>query len=246
MTERSSIDEREERFAAIRSNLAEIRKKLAAAEAESPYKQKTSLLLATKTRTPEEINYAISLGVDLIGENRVQELLEKYDAIDKSGVKIHFIGALQTNKVKYIIDKVDMIESVDRMELAREIEKQAAKKGVVMDVLCEINVGREKSKSGVMPEDAENLIREMAKLPHLRVRGLMAIPPVLSTEEKQMEYFQKIMSLCLDISAKKIDNVNMAVLSIGMSSDYELAARCGSTEVRIGTGAFGPRQYQIK
>ena len=246
MMERSSIDEMEDTFRTIRENLARIRKNLAAAEAESPYKQKTSLLLATKTRTPEEINYAISLGVDLIGENRVQELLDKYDAIDKDKVRIHFIGTLQTNKVKYIIDKVDMIESVDRLDLAREIEKQAAKKNVVMDVLCEINIGRETSKSGVFPEDAEALICEMAKFPHLRVRGLMAIPPVLSTAEKQMEYFQKIMSLCLDISAKKIDNVSMAVLSIGMSSDYELAARCGSTEVRIGTGVFGPRDYQIK
>ncbi len=221
--------------------LSQIREKMLLSLEKSPYRQQTRLLLATKTRSAEEINFAISQGIDLIGENRVQELCDKYDSINKEGVEIHFIGALQRNKVKYIIDKVDMIHSVDRLSLAEEIDRQAKKIGKVMNILCEINIGKEESKSGLDLEDAESFIREIAKFENIKVCGLMAIPPVLSDISTQKHYFQKIMDFYIDISAKKIDNVNMSVLSIGMSSDYDLAIEHGSTLVRIGTAAFGAR-----
>ncbi len=212
-----------------------------AAEKKSPYGQKARLLLATKTRTPDEINYAISLGVDLIGENRVQELCDKYDRIYRKDVEIHFIGALQTNKVKYIIDKVDMIHSLDRISLAKEIDRQAGKIGKVMNVLCEINLGEESSKSGILLDQVEDFLMEISKFRNIRLCGFMAIPPIMTDISTQMEYFKKIMDLYIDISTKRIDNSNVSVLSIGMSSDYDLAIECGSTLVRIGTAAFGNR-----
>ena len=233
----------DERKNEIRECIERIKYKITEAEKKSPYGQKARLLLATKTRTPEEINFAISLGVDLIGENRVQELCDKYEKINKSGVEVHFIGALQTNKVKYIIDKVDMIHSLDRLSLAKEIDRQAAKIGKVMNVLCEINIGEEDSKSGVLLSDAEAFLMEMSKFKNLRVCGLMSLPPILTDISTQKEYFQKIMDLYIDISAKKIDNIDMSVLSIGMSSDFDLAIECGSNLVRIGTAAFGKRNY---
>ncbi len=231
----------EERKQEIRERIGVIRERIAGAEKKSPYGQKTTLLLATKTRSAEEINYAISLGIRAIGENRVQELLAKYDDIDKDGVSIHFIGSLQTNKVKYIVDKVDMIESVDRLPLAEEIEKQAAKIGKVMDILLEVNVGGEESKSGLRPEDAPAFAETLARFPHLRLRGVMSIPPVMTDPGRQKQYFEKIMKLYIDISAKKSDNRVMDCVSIGMSDDYPIAVECGSTLVRIGTAAFGPR-----
>lgn len=231
----------EEKKAEIRERITAIREKIKEAQQNSPYRQDVTLLLATKTRTPEEINYAISLGIDHIGENRVQELLEKYDRIEKENVKIHFIGALQTNKVKYIIDKVDMIQSLDRLSLAEEINRQAGKIGKVMDVLCEINIGHEESKSGIALEEAEEFLLQVSKFPHLRLCGLMAIPPKMTSVDRQKQYFQKIMDFYIDISAKKMDNSNMAVLSIGMSDDFPIAVECGSNLVRIGTAAFGQR-----
>jgi len=201
-------------------------------------------LIATKTRTPDEINYAVSLGVDLIGENRVQELCEKYDQIKDSGAEIHFIGALQTNKVKYIIDKVSMIHSVDRLSLAKEIDRQAEKAGLVMNILCEVNIGLEESKSGVLPEQAEEFIRSISQFKHLKVCGLMSIPPIMRDSSIQKEYFKKIMNLYIDISTKKIDNINMSILSMGMSSDYDIAIEQGANLVRIGSALFGERTYK--
>ena len=229
-----------ERQQEIKARIDDIKKNINKSAAQSPYHQTPRLLLATKTRTPEEINFALSLGVDLIGENRVQELLMKYDRIDPCA-HIHFIGALQTNKVKYIIDKVEMIESLDRFSLAAEIDKQAAKIGKVMDVLVEVNIGKEASKSGVMPEDLENFVESLADFHNIRLCGLMSIPPNTTDLEQKKQYFQKIMDLYIDISTKKIDNSAMTTLSFGMSSDYALAVMCGSTIVRVGTAAFGER-----
>jgi pyridoxal phosphate enzyme (YggS family) len=249
MSEKSSIDKVSLSIEAqniISSNIKLIREKMCFAASKSPYHQIPRLLLATKTRSPEEIDYAISLGIDLIGENRVQELCNKYDKIQKENVEIHFIGALQTNKVKFIIDKVSMIHSLDRYSLALEIDKQARKIGKVMNVLVEINIGNEPSKSGILPNEAEEFLKSISKLKNIRVCGLMAIPPVMKNISTQKQYFQKIMDLYIDISAKKIDNIGMTVLSIGMSSDYDLAIENGSTLVRIGTAAFGERNYDLK
>ena len=189
---------------------------------------RAKILLATKTVPPELINFALDCGIDLIGENRVNELLEKYDFIDRSRTKIHFIGALQTNKVKYIIDKVDMIQSVDRTSLALEIERQAAKKGIVMPILAEINIGNEQTKSGIAPEKAEQFCEFLATLPHLKLCGLMAIPPKCEKSENNREYFCKMRKIFIDISGKNVDNSIMEVLSLGMSDDYLTAVECGS------------------
>jgi len=201
------------------------------------------LLAATKTVPPEMINFAIGQGIDLIGENRVNELLEKYEYIDRSKAEIHFIGALQTNKVKYIIDKVDMIQSVDRESLALEIERQAAKKGIVMPVLAEVNIGNEESKSGIRPEKAEEFCKLLGSLPHLKLCGLMAIPPKIEKDGDNREYFCKMSKIFIDISHLNVDNSNMGILSLGMSDDYLTAVECGSNLVRIGSGIFGKRIY---
>ena len=222
------------------------------------------LLAATKTVDAETINFAIDNGIQCIGENRVQELLDKYDAINKDKVDIHFIGTLQTNKVKYIADKVSMIHSVDSVKLAKEIDKQCGKIGKVMNVLVEINIGREESKGGIMPEDCEEFLKEISVFKNIKVCGLMTIPPKcvddnfeekstsFDTENcekmscskisyKNRDFFKKIMKLFLDISEKKLDNIYMQYLSMGMSDDYEQAVTEGSNIVRVGRGLFGSR-----
>ncbi|MBR5859480.1 MAG: YggS family pyridoxal phosphate-dependent enzyme [Clostridia bacterium] len=202
------------------------------------------LLAATKTVPADIINFAIDCGIDLIGENRVNELLEKYEHIDRSRTEIHFIGALQTNKVKYIIDKVDMIHSVDRISLVDEIERQAAKKGIIMPVLAEINIGGEATKSGIAPEEAAEFCRYISKMPHLKLRGLMAIPPKSEKTGDNRKYFCEMAKIFIDISSKNVDNSNMDVLSLGMSDDYVDAVESGSTLVRVGSAIFGKRDYQ--
>ncbi|MBO4453003.1 MAG: YggS family pyridoxal phosphate-dependent enzyme [Clostridia bacterium] len=204
---------------------------------------RAQLLAATKTVPAEMINYAADCGITLIGENRVNELLEKYDLLDKTRLHIHFIGALQTNKVKYIIDKVEMIHSVDRMSLAQEIDRQAAKHGVKMDVLVEVNIAGEETKSGVKPEEAEDFCRAVAALPNVRLRGLMCVPPKCDDGAKNIGYFCKMSKIFVDISGKKIDNSLVDVLSLGMSGDYLQAVEYGSTMVRIGSAIFGERNY---
>lgn len=222
------------------------------------------LLAATKTVCPETINYAIENGIKYIGENRVQELLEKYAYLDLNNAQLHFIGHLQTNKVKYIIDKVKMIHSVDSVKLASEIDKQAHKHGICMPVLAEINIAKEESKSGIYPELAEQFMYDLSRFENIKVCGLMSVPPkieltsktqfdneiTLENDEfykngkkiyKNQSFFQKIMKLFLDISAKKIDNIYMQELSIGMSDDFEQAIENGSTIVRIGRTLFGSR-----
>lgn len=201
------------------------------------------LLAATKTVPAEMINFAIEQGLDLIGENRVNELLEKYEQIDRDKVELHFIGALQTNKVKYIIDKVDMIQSVDRESLALEIERQAARIGRVMPILAEVNIGREATKSGVLPEQAIEFCRYLQTLPHLELRGLMAIPPKSEKIGENRKYFSEMRKIFIDISSINVDNSNMDILSLGMSDDYLDAVECGSNLVRVGSAIFGKRVY---
>lgn len=213
----------------------------AAAEKSGRSAEDVTLLAATKTVDADTVNYAIKKGITHIGENRVQELLSKYSFINP--VHSHFIGHLQTNKVKDIIDKVEMIESVDSLKLAKEISKQAGKCGIVMDILAEINIGGEESKSGFAPEDAENAVREIAKLPNIHIKGLMCIPPVANMPEEARKYFRKMYKLFLDIGAKNIDNSCMSVLSMGMSGDFDIAVSEGANLVRVGTSLFGKRNY---
>ena len=171
------------------------------------------------------------------------KFLEKYDAIDKENVTAHFIGHLQSNKVKYIIDKVDMIQSVDSLSLAKEIDRQAKKHGKIMKVLVEINIAMEESKSGVSPENVEEFLTEISKFDNIRVMGLMSIPPIMTDEETQRKIFKKIYQIYVDISQKNIHNISMTYLSMGMSDDYDIAVEEGANIVRVGTALFGRRNY---
>ena len=202
-----------------------------------------SLLLATKTVSPEQINYvATECGHRLIGENRVQELCDKYDRLRRDLLEIHFIGYLQSNKVRQIIDKVDMIHSVDRSSLADEINRRAAEKGIRMDVLCEINIGREAEKGGVMPEQAEEFCLKLAELPWLRLRGIMTMAPKLENEDDYRPYFEETKAIYERIREMAIPNTQFDTLSMGMSESYAVAAACGSKLVRVGSAVFGKRR----
>ena len=226
----------QDNFEYIKNNIEEIKKVT---------NGKATLLLATKCVDAERINYAISCGITHIGENKVNELLEKYNYIDRDKVQIHFIGTLQRNKVKYIVDKVDMIQSVDSLKLAEEIEKQCSKRNIIMPILIEVNVGYEESKSGVLPENVYELISEISKMEHLKIKGLMSIPPSTSDSEIILKNFKKMSEIYLDIKDKMLDNIDMEILPIGMSSDYKEAVACGSNMVRIGSLVFGKRNYTL-
>ncbi len=202
------------------------------------------VMAVTKTVDPVLVNAAIGAGITLLGENKAQELCAKYDSYHKDGVQIHFIGHLQTNKVRQIVDKVSMVESVDSIKLAREIDRHCAAISKVMDVLLEVNIGREENKTGIFPELLPALLEEAGNLEHIRVRGLMTIPPVCETEEEVLQYFSQMRQLFIDIKQKKYDNISMEILSMGMSADYLAAVRCGSNIVRIGTAMFGQRNYK--
>lgn len=211
-------------------------------EARAKYRKQDDvirLMAVTKTVPYQRVNLAVGEGVTLLGENRVQEYLEKKDFYDKNA-EVHFIGHLQSNKVKYIIDSVTMIHSVDSTKLASEIDKQAAKAGVVMNVLLEVNIGGEDTKSGVSPDRLRELIYETGDLKNIRVKGLMTIPPPGESEES----FYKMNGLFSDLKSERFENADMEILSMGMSADYALAVKYGSNIVRIGSGIFGARKYR--
>lgn len=201
------------------------------------------LIAVTKTVPADIINDAIACGVTAIGENRVQELLEKYESLDKDGLEIHLIGTLQSNKVKYIIDKVDLIHSVDSIKLAETINKCAVRIGKVQDVLVQVNISGEETKSGIAPEETGDFIVSLSQLSNIRVRGLMCIPSPETYKGENADYFKAMRKMFVDINGKKIDNIDMDTLSMGMSGDYETAIDCGTTAVRIGTKIFGKRKY---
>ena len=200
------------------------------------------LMCVTKTVEPEYINPVLDLGADLIGENRVQEFLGKRDALHLDGVEKHLIGHLQTNKVRQIVGEVDMIESVDSLKLAKEISKQSAKIGVTTNVLVEVNVGKEESKSGIYVEGLEELLYQISELECISVKGLMTIPPICDENEAR-GYFARLRQSFVDIKSKRIDNIDMQILSMGMSGDYEAAVLEGSNIVRVGSAIFGARKY---
>ena len=202
-----------------------------------------TFLAATKTVAPEVINHAISLGLDHIGENKVQELLSKYEDYNLKKCSLQFIGHLQTNKVRQIVDKVDMIQSVDSVKLANEIAKQSLKQNKITDILVEVNIGREQNKSGAYPENLEELLCEISQIEGISVKGLMTIPPICDNKHKISKYFNNMHNIFIDISQKKLDNISMNILSMGMSADYYEAILEGANMVRIGSSLFGARDY---
>ncbi len=230
----------------IRENLAQVHANMEkACENARRDPGEVRLIAVSKTKPVEMLRQAYACGCREFGENKVQELVDKYDQMP-GDVKWHMIGHLQRNKVKYIVDKVALIHSVDSLKLAQEISREALKKQVKVPVLIEINIAGEESKFGVGPNEAENLVREIALLPGIKVEGLMAIAPYVENPEENRQYFARLRQLSVDISRKNIDNVNMNVLSMGMSGDYMVAVEEGSTCVRVGTGIFGERQYPVK
>lgn len=240
MTERLSL---EQRFSDIEHNLDVIRERISQAALKSGRNpEEITLMGVTKTVDPIFINHAIEYGITLIGENKVQEFLSKEEYLHTDTCKVHLIGHLQTNKVRQIVGKVDMIQSVDSIKLAREIEKQSVNKGVVTNCLIEVNIGDEESKTGLDSALLEDTIYQISEMKNIRIKGLMTIPPIC--EEKELNrYFSKMHQMFVDIKGKKIDNVSMDILSMGMSSDYESAILNGSNLVRVGTSIFGQRIY---
>lgn len=204
-----------------------------------------TLIAVSKTKPLSDIEELLqNTDAENFGENKVQELVDKYEYISRP-VKWHMIGHLQTNKVKYIVDKVCLIHSVDSVNLAKTIEKEAAKHNVVVPVLIEVNVAGEESKFGVSVEETEDLIRQIKDFPHIHIDGLMTIAPFVANPEDNRVHFRRLKELLLDINSKNIDNVHMNVLSMGMTNDYEVAVEEGATMVRVGTGIFGERNYNI-
>ena len=230
-----------EQFSYMDQNYAEIRGRMDAALARCGRSEAT-LLAAIKYTDAAHVNYLHRvLGVNDVGENRVQQLLERWDALDREGLRIHFIGKLQRNKVKYIIDKVCMIHSLDSMSLAEEIEKQAQKHGITMDVLVEINSGCEESKSGLHPDQVKDFCLELSQFPHINLRGFMTMAPKCEKKEEYQKYFQKTSQQCLDIWQKNLHNIGRPILSMGMSDSFEAAIEEGADIVRVGRALFEPK-----
>ena len=228
----------------IARNVANIKAEIARAATETGRDPgEIRLVAATKTNPAEAIRAAIAAGVDICGENRVQEMLEKNAQGAYDGVPLHFIGHLQKNKVKQVVGLCELIHSVDSIPLLQEISRIAEKKGLIQDVLLEINVGAEETKSGFDAESLEDVLREASQIPFVCVRGLMAIPPICESPEENRPFFLKMNKLFVDNRGKKYDNVRMDFLSMGMSGDYPEAVRCGANLVRVGSGIFGPRHY---
>ncbi len=236
MTEKSFINF-DENYRIIEENIA------AAAKKSGRSRQDIILLAATKTVSPELINYAIESGIEYIGENRVQEFLSKEKNLSDKAHR-HFIGHLQSNKAKDIVGRVEMIQSVHSVKLANLIGKLSEEKGIVTDILLEVNIGREENKSGFLKEELETAIEQIAKIKGIKLRGLMTIPPVCEKTADAVPFFEEMYKLFIDNRDKKIDNVSMDYLSMGMSSDYAAAIECGSNIVRIGTSLFGERNYK--
>ena len=228
----------------IAENIAAIRAKMdAAALACGRDPKEIRLCAATKMNGADAVRQAIAAGVDCCGENRVQELVQKGSENAYEGAPVHFIGHLQTNKVKQVVGKVDLIQSVDRMNLLEAIQKEAARQGIVQNILLEVNIGNEESKSGFAVSDVLPLLEQISDFPNIFVRGLMAIPPSSQNPGDNCKFFKKMYDLSVDITGKKYDNVSVDCLSMGMSDDYEDAICCGSTMIRIGTAIFGARDY---
>lgn len=227
----------EENYKAIMYNLSEAAVKSGRTPGDVRF------MAVTKTVGSLYINHALSLGIDLIGENRVQEFLGKRDELKLDGIEKHLIGHLQTNKVRQIVGEVDMIDGVDSVKVAKEIGKVSQKKGIITDVLVEVNIGGEESKFGLDPSQLFETVCEISEIEGIKIQGLMAIPPICTKEEENRKFFANMYTMFLDIKAKKLDNVSMNILSMGMSDDYASAVLEGSTMVRVGSSLFGRRVY---
>ena len=228
----------------IAENIAHIREEMKAA-AVAAGRDPDSILLcaATKMNDAAAVRQAIAAGVDVCGENRVQELVQKLSEHAYDGAPVHFIGHLQTNKVKQVVGKVDLIQSVDSLRLLDAIQKEAARQNIQQDILLEVNIGQEESKSGFSEEEVIFLVDQIPSFPNIRLRGLMAIPPISQNSGDNRKFFQKMYALAVDITTKKVDNVCVDILSMGMSDDFADAIACGSTMIRVGTAIFGQRNY---
>ena len=226
-----------ENVAAIRARMAE------AALAAGRNPNDILLCAATKMNDADAVRQAIAAGVDCCGENRVQELTAKLADNAYAGKPVHFIGHLQTNKVKQVVGKVDLIQSVDRMKLLEVIDAEAARQNICQDILLEVNIGNEETKSGFTPEEIVSVAETLVGFSNIRVRGLMAIPPISQNPGENRKFFQKMLQLSVDITGKKYDNVSMDFMSMGMSDDFIDAIACGSTMIRVGTAIFGQRNY---
>ena len=228
----------------IAENVARIRAQMEQA-ATAAGRDPGSILLcaATKMNDAQAVREAIRAGVDCCGENRVQELTEKLKENAYEGAPVHFIGHLQTNKVKQVVGKVDLIQSVDSLHLLKAINAEAGKQGIRQDILLEINIGQEESKSGFQEAEIPELLENISSYSNICVKGLMAIPPISQKNGDNLKYFQKIFHLSVDIKGKKYDNVKVDCLSMGMSNDFADAIYSGSTMIRVGTAIFGPRNY---
>ncbi len=224
-------------------NLAEVEKRVCAAcERAGRSREEVTLIAVSKTKPISMIEELLPGGTRDFGENKVQELCEKEEQLPKD-IRWHLIGHLQRNKVKYVAEKAFLIHSVDSLRLAQTISEEGIKKNRVVPVLIEVNVAGEESKFGVSPEETESLIREIAKMPGIAVKGLMTIAPFVDDPEENRVHFANLKKLCVDIKIKNIDNVSMNVLSMGMTGDYEVAIEEGATMIRVGTGIFGERNY---
>lgn len=231
----------------IAENVARIRAEMAEAAVKAGRDPAEILLCAaTKMNDADRVREAVAAGVDCCGENRVQELTAKLADHAYDGVPVHFIGHLQTNKVRQVVGRVALIQSVGRVELLECIDREAAKQGVIQDILLEINIGAEASKSGFTPEAVPEIAEKMEQFSNCRLRGLMAIPPISEKIGDNCRYFEKIHRISVDITAKKYHNISMDILSMGMTDDFADAIACGSTMVRVGTAIFGARDYTKK
>lgn len=230
----------------IEENVRRIRQEIArAALAAGRDPAQIRLCAATKMNDAQAVRRAIAAGVDCCGENRVQELVAKQAENAYAGVPVHFIGHLQTNKVRQVVGQVDLIQSVDSARLLQAINNEAQRRGIIQNVLLEVNIGGESSKSGFPADEILPFMENIAQYPNVCVMGLMAIPPISQKKGDNVKFFQKISDLCVDIRGKKYDNVKVDCLSMGMSGDFADAIACGSTMVRIGTAIFGARNYSL-
>ncbi len=229
----------------LKGNLEQVQKNITAAcEKAGRDRNEVTLIAVSKTKPVDMLQEIYDCEIRDFGENKVQEMCDKMEVLPKD-IHWHMIGHLQTNKVKYIVGKTALIHSVDSLKLANEIQKQAEKKDVIAEILVEVNIAEEESKFGIHKEETVELVKKIAKLPNIRIKGLMTIAPFVENAEDNRLYFREISQLSVDIKNQNIDNVSMDVLSMGMTGDYMVAIEEGATLVRVGTGIFGKRNYNI-